>query len=283
MITPATPPLTQWQKVLLAADALELQTFRESALIVQAWRFYHTTFGLKGHVNTYPDANKVRCCLMGEKGLVNRGYLIRIDPRLYQLTATGRAEVQRLQGGGDPTHPAPPVEVNGSHGKHAGSPCASGRRNGRSHAAGDGTVEPAADGLPQVVLDAIVMDATGAAILEPELDRLVQTMLNSTIWQDGPAGRRGLRFEDACRLWNISDHMRQDRLEERLREVNGGMLELDRVTAGGRDVRTRRGRLVRYAEIKELMELHTDLQERFAEELGEMLAVTGSFQDLGRY
>ena len=87
------------EKILLAASNLEEggQTpFSAEALIVNAWRTYPTTFGLKGFEDHYPDSNKVLSGIMGEKGLPNRGWMVKVGQKLYTLTRDGKQVVRKL-------------------------------------------------------------------------------------------------------------------------------------------------------------------------------------------
>jgi hypothetical protein len=90
------------EKILLAAYFLEEQgqsPFSAEALIVAAWQKFPKAFGLKGYADQYPDSNKVLSCIMGERGLARRGWLVKMGQKLYALTRDGRLVVQRLQQG----------------------------------------------------------------------------------------------------------------------------------------------------------------------------------------
>jgi hypothetical protein len=100
--------LTTSQKILLAASRLEEQgqsPFSAEALIVASWQDSPKAFGLKGYADQYPDSNKVLSCIMGEKGLANRGWLVKMGQKLYQLSRKGQEEVRRLLAG-EPPKPA---------------------------------------------------------------------------------------------------------------------------------------------------------------------------------
>jgi hypothetical protein len=100
--------LTTSQRILLAASRLEEQgqsPFSAEALIVASWQDSPRAFGLKGYADQYPDSNKVLSCIMGEKGLANRGWLVKMGQKLYQLSRKGHDEVRRLLAG----EPKPPA------------------------------------------------------------------------------------------------------------------------------------------------------------------------------
>jgi hypothetical protein len=97
------------EMLLLSAVALEEEghlTFTAEELVVAAWQRFPRPFGLKGFAEQHPDANKVLTGLMGEKGIVRRGWLVKMGQKLYALTRDGRSEAGRLRG--DPDAPLPP-------------------------------------------------------------------------------------------------------------------------------------------------------------------------------
>jgi hypothetical protein len=100
------------EKVLLAAYTLEeagMSTFSAEALVVSAWKKYPCTFGLKSFADLYPDSNKVMASVLGERGLARRGWLSRVETRLYTLTRDGRQTVRKLLQGDTP---APAVALS---------------------------------------------------------------------------------------------------------------------------------------------------------------------------
>ncbi len=100
----AVAELTVSQKIILAAFHLEEQgntPFSAEALIVAAWKESPNTFGLKGFTEQYPDANRVLACIMGERGLARRGWLVKMGQKLYTLSRQGREEARRVLEGDD--------------------------------------------------------------------------------------------------------------------------------------------------------------------------------------
>jgi hypothetical protein len=101
------------EKILSSAYDLEERgqsPFSAEALIVNSWKKFPNTFGLKGYTELYPDSNKVLSCIMGERGLARRGWLTKMGQKLYQLTREGRQVVQRLNQAGE-TLPAPAAQI----------------------------------------------------------------------------------------------------------------------------------------------------------------------------
>jgi len=95
----AVADLTVSQKILLAAHRLEQQgqsPFTAEALTVASWKDSPRTFGLKGFVEEYPDSNRVLTCIMGERGLARRGWLVKVGQKLYTLSRQGKEEARRV-------------------------------------------------------------------------------------------------------------------------------------------------------------------------------------------
>jgi hypothetical protein len=100
----AISDLTVSQKILLAAHRLEEQghsPFTAEALTVAAWKEDPRAFGLRGFLNEYPDNNRVLACIMGERGLAKRGWLVKVGQKLYNLSRQGKEESRRVLAGDD--------------------------------------------------------------------------------------------------------------------------------------------------------------------------------------
>jgi hypothetical protein len=100
----AVAELTVSQKILLAASKLEDQgqsPFTAEALIVASWKESPRTFGLRGFDDQFPDSNRVLACIMGERGLARRGWLVKVGQKLYSLSRQGRDEAKRVATGDD--------------------------------------------------------------------------------------------------------------------------------------------------------------------------------------
>lgn len=79
--------------LLLAALKLSAEpggetAFSAEALIVKAWQLFPEAFALAGY--PHPDSNAVICILVGKRGLVRHGWLEKVAPKMYRLTADGR-------------------------------------------------------------------------------------------------------------------------------------------------------------------------------------------------
>ena len=88
--------LTVPQHLLKAAAGLP-EPFTANDLVVAAWRAHPERFGLKGYADQHPDSNTVLAPLMGRRGLVSKGHLDHVGPKLYRLTPAGRLEADRTE------------------------------------------------------------------------------------------------------------------------------------------------------------------------------------------
>lgn len=94
-------------------------------------------------------------------------------------------------------------------------------------------------------------------------DKLIQVLLGSTAWQKLKEGHKSdLNFADACRFWNITEHLAVSILDQRLHLVTQSLHEIERqLGAGG--VQLSSGRKVSTEEVGQLVDLHKDMEERF--------------------
>jgi hypothetical protein len=100
------------EKILVAAESLDKQgqsPFSAEALIVASWQKFPRTFGLKGFAEQYPDSNKILSSIMGEKGLVRRGWLVKMGQKMYGISRDGRTVVRRIMLQED--EPLPPASL----------------------------------------------------------------------------------------------------------------------------------------------------------------------------
>jgi hypothetical protein len=90
-------------EIVLAADDIVTagkREFSEWDLTVAAWRRDTNRFGCRGYESQYPDHKRVMMEIMGQSkrdNPVRRGFLQRIRPNYYTLTALGRAEAERMR------------------------------------------------------------------------------------------------------------------------------------------------------------------------------------------
>jgi len=92
------------EKLLLAAFYLEeggRSPFSAEDLVVAAWKQFPDVFGLTGYPDAqgnlmYPNSNRVFAEIMGSKPIRNRGLLVKVGDKMYQLTESGREHARLL-------------------------------------------------------------------------------------------------------------------------------------------------------------------------------------------
>ncbi len=95
------PGESQWERILVAGAKLadNNQTpFSAELLIVSAWGASQQVFGIKGYSDLYPDSNKVIAHLVGAKGLIAKGFIRKVGPKLYEVTYAGRKYLSDVTG-----------------------------------------------------------------------------------------------------------------------------------------------------------------------------------------
>jgi hypothetical protein len=99
--------------------------------------------------------------------------------------------------------------------------------------------------------------------LSGEHDKLIQVLFGSTAWQKLKEGHKGdLNFADACRFWNITEHISVSVLDQRLQLVTQSLHEIERQLGSG-GVQLSNGRKISTDEMTLLVDLHKDMEERF--------------------
>lgn len=65
--------------------AMSKPTFSTEDIVLASWRASPALFGLRGHLDAYPDSNRVKTLLCGKKSLVHRGHLVKVAANTYRL------------------------------------------------------------------------------------------------------------------------------------------------------------------------------------------------------
>jgi len=97
-------PLSLKEKILIAAvegvGADATKKFTMEDLAVWAWERDRTAWGIRGYESKYPDLDKVRKDMGArgaeQKGVVQLGWVERVEPRVYRVTPAGLAEYATL-------------------------------------------------------------------------------------------------------------------------------------------------------------------------------------------
>jgi hypothetical protein len=109
----AATALSLKDKILIAAvegvQGDSSRKFTIEDLAVWAWERDRSAWGLRGYEQLYPDLDKLRKDVgargADQKGLLQLGWVERIEPRVYRLTPAGLAEYSTLissRGGAEP-------------------------------------------------------------------------------------------------------------------------------------------------------------------------------------
>ncbi len=96
-----TDTLTIAQRLLLAASTLPVE-FDEDDLTVACWERWPAVFGLAKYPGKSADNNKLRTYLVGERGLVAKGFLFKVGPKRYALLGAAWTEVAGINAGAAP-------------------------------------------------------------------------------------------------------------------------------------------------------------------------------------
>lgn len=101
------------------------------------------------------------------------------------------------------------------------------------------------------------------AKLTREQERFVQALLDSTAVQKFEENRKNeLAFADACRFWGITENMKGEALDIKLRQVQDSLLDLDRSLADS-DAELSSGRVIFAGDIRVLTNIHRYMEDRF--------------------
>src|SRR5262249_42178035 len=77
------------------------RTFTFEELLVSAWKQDNQSWGLRGFESEYPDSERIHRELdsrgKNSKGLVELGWLDKVQPRVYRLTLKGLTETGRTK------------------------------------------------------------------------------------------------------------------------------------------------------------------------------------------
>jgi hypothetical protein len=105
------------------------------------------------------------------------------------------------------------------------------------------------------------------APLPPDVDRLMQALLASSAFQKERQGRRHeLNFTDACRFWNVADHLNSPDAAARLEKARRSLTEAQRLIGRG-TATLGNGKTLTAADAAALGGLDDHLTERFERHL----------------
>jgi len=94
-------------------------------------------------------------------------------------------------------------------------------------------------------------------------ERFMQALLESSAVQKFEENRKtDLTFADACRFWGITENMKGDALDTRLRQISSQLAEFDRLLSET-DSQLTSGRVVTAGDIRVLTNIHRYMEDRF--------------------
>jgi hypothetical protein len=94
-------------------------------------------------------------------------------------------------------------------------------------------------------------------------ERFLQLLLDSSAVQKFEENRKTeLTFADACRFWGITENMKGDVLDTKLRQISTQLTEFDRLLAET-DSQLTSGRVVTAGDIRVLTNIHRYMEDRF--------------------
>ena len=92
-----------WLTLLRVARTIP-QPFTLNDISVAVWKACPEFFGMKGY--PYPDNNKVHYILYGDRGLIAKGMIVRVEQGLFRVP--DELDLEALQNEAEPGDPAPP-------------------------------------------------------------------------------------------------------------------------------------------------------------------------------
>lgn len=97
-----------------------------------------------------------------------------------------------------------------------------------------------------------------------EQERFLVSLLDSAAVQKFEENRKGdVSFTDACKFWSVTDAMKGEAIEARLRHVQATLLDIDRLFADAEDAQLSSGRVVSAGDIRVLSNIHRYMEDRF--------------------
>jgi hypothetical protein len=111
--------------------------------------------------------------------------------------------------------------------------------------------------------DAEVEKPPSSLHLSRENEKFVIALLDSSAVQKFEENRKAdLTFADACRFWGITENMKGEPLDDRLRQVGNLLQELDR-TLSDADAVLSNGRALMAGDVRFLTNVHRYMEDRF--------------------
>ncbi|MCI0641186.1 MAG: hypothetical protein L0Y72_09035 [Gemmataceae bacterium] len=111
--------------------------------------------------------------------------------------------------------------------------------------------------------------------LARDMEKSLLGMLDSSAYQKFEENRKGdLTFADACRFWGVTENMKGDLLDDRLRDIRKFFMDLDRKLADA-DAEFSTGRPFTAGDNRFLSNIHRYMEDRFDRHLNLLRSRSG--------
>jgi hypothetical protein len=98
-------------------------------------------------------------------------------------------------------------------------------------------------------------------------EKFLQTLFDTSAVQKFEENRKSeLTFADACRFWSITENMRGEQLDAKLKHFQASLVELDKLLAQS-DAELAGGRVVTAGDLRVLTNIHRYMEDRFGRHL----------------
>ncbi len=91
---------TLCEKIAISASSFKKDPFTLEDLVVRCHKDDPQVFGLAGYEDLHPDSNRVSAALAGKRGIVSKGWLVKVGNKLYTVTQLGMNVVKAIMTNG---------------------------------------------------------------------------------------------------------------------------------------------------------------------------------------
>jgi hypothetical protein len=117
--------------------------------------------------------------------------------------------------------------------------------------------------------------ASSTVRLSREQEKFLIALLDTSAVQKFEENRKSeLTFADACRFWSITENMRGDQLDAKLKQFEQTLMELDRALANG-DAEVTGGRVMTSGDLRVVSNIHRYMEDRFGRHLNLLRSRSG--------
>jgi hypothetical protein len=111
------------------------------------------------------------------------------------------------------------------------------------------------------------LPASEAIRLSRDHEKFLQTLFDTSAVQKFEENRKSeLTFADACRFWSITENMKGDQLDAKLKHFEVTLTEVDKLVSQS-DAELTGGRIITAGDLRVLTNIHRYMQDRFGRHL----------------